>query len=57
MLGVAHLIGEPVDISARCTDCGEPLEFQFAPGTDLVPAWVVHFLVPARRWYADIGFT
>jgi len=57
MLGVADLVGEPVDLSARCTDCGEPFAFRFAPAADDVPDWIVHFLVPARRWYDDIGFT
>jgi len=57
MLGVANLVGHPVDISARCTDCGNSLDFQFAAATGTVPDWVVHFLVPARRWYDDIGFT
>jgi hypothetical protein len=57
MLGVAALVAAPVDISARCTDCGDGIAFQLAPDDDRVPQAVVHFLVPARRWYEDIGFT
>lgn len=57
MLGVATLVGEPVDISATCTDCGAPLSFRFERESDTLPDWVVHFLVPARHWYDDIGFT
>jgi hypothetical protein len=57
MLGVAALVNAPVGISARCTDCGDVIAFQLAPDDDTVPRTVVHFLVPARRWYEDIGFT
>jgi hypothetical protein len=57
MLGVAALVGESVGISARCTDCGDVIAFQLAPNDDTVPNAVVHFLLPARRWYEDIGFT
>jgi hypothetical protein len=58
MLGVAHLVGAPVDIETQCTDCGAPIALHLEPdaesvGTDLL----VHFLLPARRWYNDIGFT
>jgi alkylmercury lyase-like protein len=58
MLGVAHLVGEPVDIEAQCTDCGAPLGLHLEPDDDTVGAdLLVHFLLPARRWYNDIGFT
>jgi hypothetical protein len=57
MLGVAALVNAPVDISARCTDCGDVIAFQLAPDDEIVPHAVVHFLLPARRWYEDIGFT
>lgn len=65
MLGVAVLVGEPVTIETRCHDCGEGMTFhieserdsiqQIDASTDDAP--VVHFLVPANRWYDDIGFT
>jgi hypothetical protein len=57
MLGVAALVGTRVGVSARCTDCGDIIAFQLAPEDVTVPDGVVHFLVPARRWYEDIGFT
>ena len=60
MLGVAVLVDEPVRIEASCTDCGAPMTYDVDPRTperarDL--SGVVHFLVPARRWYDDIGYT
>ncbi len=58
MLGVATLVATPVDIETQCTDCGDPITMHFEPqdqslGTELL----VHFLLPARQWYDDIGFT
>jgi hypothetical protein len=58
MLGIPVVAGRPVHIVASCTDCGERMVFDVDP---IQPALdvegVVHFLVPARRWYEDIGFT
>lgn len=56
-LGVASLVGEPVDIHARCTDCDEPMPMRVSPSDASVGSAVVHFLLPARRWYDDMGFT
>ena len=59
MLGIPVIAGESVDVEATCADCGEPMPIQVdarsgpAPGAE----GVVHFLVPARQWYDDIGFT
>ena len=59
MLGVAVLVAAPVRIEARCTDCGEPMTYEVNPSrvSASALAGVVHFLVPARRWYDDIGYT
>jgi hypothetical protein len=58
MFGVATLVGEPLRVDTRCTDCGVPIGLDCdpaAPPNDA--AGVVHFLLPAHRWYDDIGFT
>jgi hypothetical protein len=58
MLGVAALADQPVRIDARCIDCGDRFTVSVDdPGHVDLPPWVVHFLVPARQWYDDIGFT
>jgi hypothetical protein len=57
MLGVAVLANEPVRIEASCADCGEPMILHADPRAKSSDVAVVHFLVPARRWYDDIGFT
>jgi hypothetical protein len=45
-------------VESECACCGERLELevvhgQLTTGRNLL----VHFLVPARRWWGDIGFT
>lgn len=58
MLGIPVVADRPVHIEARCTDCGEPMTFDVDPRQQTIQGTgVVHFLVPARRWYDDIGFT
>ena len=58
MLGVASLVREPVRIETHCTDCGDPMTFDVDASRDTMrDDALVHFLVPARRWYDDIGFT
>jgi hypothetical protein len=58
MLGVAQLVSERVRIETKCEDCGERMTFKVEPGArEIQDDAVVHFLVPARRWYDDIGFT
>lgn len=56
-LGIGPIVGAPVDVAMRCTDCGEALRFHLTPDSSKVPDWIVHLLVPARHWYDDIGFT
>jgi hypothetical protein len=53
--GALHIGGE---IATQCACCGEPLRLvvdggALVEGADLL----CHFLVPARRWWDDIGFT
>jgi hypothetical protein len=57
MLGVAVLANEPVHIETQCTDCKAPISLSAEPDRPPTDPSVVHFLVPARRWYDDIGFT
>ena len=57
MFGIAMIVGEEVRIEAQCTDCGAPMSLRADPLTAPNCPGVVHFLVPARRWYEDIRFT
>jgi hypothetical protein len=58
MLGIPVVADRRVHIDASCTDCGEPMAFDVDPMQPTLDVeGVVHFLLPARRWYEDIGFT
>ncbi len=55
ILGALHGDGR---VTSSCPDCGDALELvveqgELRRGADLL----VHFVVPARRWWDDIGFT
>src|SRR5262249_43982070 len=58
MLGVVALVAAPAKVETRCTDCGEAMTLDVDPvrGPSQRGA-IIHFLVPARRWYEDIGYT
>lgn len=47
--GLAALLGPSSAIDLRCGDCGEPVELE--------PPALVHFAVPASRWWDDIFAT
>jgi hypothetical protein len=57
MLGIAFVVDERVRVDARCTECSLPMRLEFGPTRPPVLDAVVHFLLPARHWYDDIGFT
>jgi hypothetical protein len=53
-LGIPNMLGADATISTACPDCGEALQLS-AEGGRLAPAeGVVHFAVPARKWWDDI---
>ena len=57
-LGIPAALHVNGSVRSACPDCGEPLELEvrggeLVRGADLL----VHFVVPARRWWDDIGFT
>ena len=57
MFGVATIVGEAVGIETHCTECGDPWTLTADPQSPPAQEGIVHFLLPARKWYEDIGFT
>lgn len=57
-LGIPAALGADAAVESACPDCGEILELEVRDGV-LVRGreLLVHFVVPARRWWADIRFT
>jgi hypothetical protein len=57
LFGVAVLVGQRVRLLGSCTDSGEPFVADIDPTGGISSDWVAHLLLPARRWYEDVGFT
>lgn len=56
--GILAMLGADGRVTSRCPDCREPLELVVERGGLRGPEGAVaHFLVPARQWWDDIGFT
>jgi hypothetical protein len=55
-LGILGALSTSGVIATRCGDCGGSLEVRVEDGVPLGEA-LVHFAVPAARWWDDIGFT
>ena len=58
VLGIPAALHTGGAIRSQCPDCAEAVELEvrdgrLTRGADLL----VHFVVPARRWWDDIGFT
>jgi len=56
-LEIAAALDAAADISAPCGDCGAPMRLEIRHGTLSRTEGVVHFAVPAGRWWDNIGFT
>ena len=57
-LGIPAALHTDATVRSECPDCDEPLELEVRDGK-LVRGGelLVHFVVPARHWWDDIGFT
>jgi Alkylmercury lyase len=55
--GIAALLRADARIFTTCGDCGGALERKIAGGALTELRGVVHFALPARRWWDDIAFT
>lgn len=56
-LGVPAMLHQDATIDARCGDCDESLVVSVEKERLVQAAGVVHFAVPASRWWEDIVFT
>lgn len=57
-LGIPAALHTDGLVESECACCGDELELEVVDGRLVRGADVlVHFVVPARRWWDDIGFT
>ncbi len=55
-LGLVAMLGRDGDVRTWCPDCAQPLSVAVRDGS-AAGEGILHFAVPARRWWEDIGFT
>ena len=55
--GIPAALCADARIFTTCADCGGVLERKVAAGDIAETRGLVHFALPARRWWDDIGFT
>jgi hypothetical protein len=56
-LGVLAALHSDGTVHSACPDCDEPISVSVRQGALASAEAVVHFLVPAARWYDDLGYT
>ncbi|MDR7486879.1 MAG: organomercurial lyase [Armatimonadota bacterium] len=56
-LGIAAALAQDAVIRAPCGDCGDGLTLEVRSGTLAHSEGIIHFAVPARHWWDNIGFT
>lgn len=55
-LGIPAMLARDARIRTSCGDCNEALELQVRDGELLPAPGVVHYSVPARRWWENVVF-
>lgn len=55
-LGTIAMLDGSGSVETRCPDCLDPIEVAVDNGRLQPTEAVVHFAVPARHWWDDIGF-
>lgn len=55
-LGIVAMLGGDGRVTTRCPDCGADLALEVRNGEIVDQDYAVHYVVPARHWWDDIGF-
>ena len=55
--GICAALGTDGRIETTCPDCDEPIAVEVRDGRSDDETLLFHCLVPAARWWKDIGFT
>jgi hypothetical protein len=56
-LGVPAMLGRDAEIKTSCGCCGASMRLSVADGAPSEAQGVVHFALPAARWWDDLAFT
>lgn len=55
--GIGSALHVDCEVETTCPDCGDPLHVTVSGGRPDPADLVFHVLVPAAKWWDDIGFT
>ncbi len=56
-LGIPAMLHQDAEITTACGDCGERMQLRIEGG-NLAPAeGIIHFAIPARRWWDNLVYT
>jgi hypothetical protein len=55
--GIPHLVGCDAVLTTTCMDCDAPIVHRVQERQLMDAHGVVHFAVPAAKWWENIGFT
>ena len=56
-LGVPVMLREPAKVITGCGCCGEAITLDVSPDHPPTSTDIIHFAVPAARWWHDVVFT
>ena len=56
-LGIPAALGRDAAIEAPCGDCGDRMTLEIRGGKLAHGEGIIHFAVPARHWWDNVGFT
>jgi alkylmercury lyase-like protein len=56
-IAIPTLLGTDATVEARCPDCTDTIALEFHGGELTSGECVVHFAVPPRRFWENVGFT
>jgi len=56
-LAIPALLGADGETATKCADCGEELVIRVVNGRVTPEDLVVHFLIPPKRFWDNVGFT
>ncbi len=56
-LGIPALLKQDARIRSACPDCGMALDLSIVGGSLQAAQGIIHFALPARRWWENIVFT
>jgi hypothetical protein len=57
-LGILEVVGSDGEVRTECPDCAEELTVAVRNGrAEAEDDYLVHFGVPAARWYEDVAYT